>query len=221
MSEFVDERKVLREARQRGDAAARARQAREERAQREQRLAQEQHASAATAAASTLQRAVRRAILTPAQRDQSRAEWDAAMASAEDAGPPAASIQLVLTAWLVHFFAGDADAGRMRTLCRVLSAGLEQESAAHSFASGALRREAAVRWVSTLRRLLLALARLVSPAEPAAAALLSNVRADAPCSLAESSSGARKALSAHFGPHLRVLLTFGEPAKWRLATQLR
>ena len=239
MAEFVDERKALRERKERLDPAARARQAREERAARQQQQLQQASTSKEEVAALKLQRASRLRGLTAAQRTLIRSEWDAALAAAESKGAPTAGAQTLLVEWLLRFCRGgnDDDGERLRAVCRVLVAGLEQEQAHVSFASAGLRRESARRWVSALRRLLIAVGRLLSPDERAAAALLTDLKIGSGSASGSSSCAgfslsaavsanaaaavdARKRLSAHFGPLLRALLLLGEPDKWKLTQQL-
>ena len=86
---------------------------------------------------------------------------------------------------------------------------MEQPDAALMFASAALRRELALGWVDALRRLLVACARLVSPAEAPVRSFGGGGGAD----------GAKRA-SALFGPALRLLLLAGEPEGWRLTKAL-
>ena len=236
MAEFLDERRALRERKERLDPAARARQAREERAARQQQQLQQASTSKEEVAALKLQRASRLRGLTAAQRTLIRSEWDAALAAAESKGAPTAGEQTLLVEWLLRFCRGgsDDDGERLRAVCRVLVAGLEQEQAHVSFASAGLRRESARRWVSALRRLLIAVGRLLSPNERAAAALLADLKigsggsstcaglsvSAAVSTKAAAAVDARKRLSAHFGPLLRALLLLGEPDKWKLTQQL-
>ena len=224
MGDWVDDRSAIGAGRRGGaDAAARARAAREQRAAGQQRAAEDQKVAQQAAAAATLQRAARHHGRTVSARALMRSEWDAALASVSI--PPPAGQQVVLAAWLLRFFACGADGDRVRSLCRILKAGLDQEQAPLSFASVALKRELAFLWADTLRKLVIAVSRLLSPkTDPSTAALLSEMARGGVGGGVVASAAAltttRNKLSAHMGPLLLILVTLGEPEKWKLTQQL-
>eukprot|EP00966_Prymnesium_polylepis_P302398 6986292-Prymnesium_polylepis.1 len=69
------------------------------------------------------------------------------------------------------------------------------------FASAGISRPLALRWVDTLRRLLVSLGRLLSAAPSLCAAMLSAMPAGG-----VAAAETRKQLSARFGPLLRLAL---------------
>ena len=85
------------------------------------------------------------------------------------------------------------------------------------FVSLALNRHLALWWSNTTRRLLLT---LCQPALAGAAVLSDLLKADASLTASANAAAAKKRLSAHFGPLLRVLLLLCEPDKWKLGAQL-
>ena len=85
----------------------------------------------------------------------------------------------------------------------------------------ALVKQLALRWVDTLRRLLLVLCRAISPSEPhVATQLAAGARPDSWPTTPAADVAARKRLSAQYGPPLRALLLLIEPEKWKLYAQL-
>ena len=185
------------------DAVARARAARQQR-ERVSSTLSEQHRAAV---ASKLQVSARRFLTVLRSRALLRAEWRC---------PPSPSNgqQLVICLWLLRFFDPLHDGVALCTLCRAVVAGMEQEEPALMFAAAGLRREFALRWVDTLRRLLLACARLLDARDEP-------VQKQA---LAAGMGGPSKQLSGQlngrFGPVLRLLLLAVEPAAWRLVHKL-
>ena len=125
----------------------------------------------------------------------------------------------------MHFFEPRVDGERLRTLGRVLVDGMEQQQHQKMYASSALRKDFALHWVNTTRRLLLAACRLIAPTEAHVAELLTEVRSlddKSPQArgATSASTSTRKRLSATFGPVLRLLLLLAEPDKWKLVAQL-
>ena len=161
------------------------------------------------AAALALQRRARLFMTACHGRPALRQDWDRWQAASS--GGITAGGQLALTNWLLRFFQPVHDEERLRALVGSITVGMEQERPEHMFAAAGLRRELALRWVDTLRRLTLALARQL-----AAAPALSGATPTAAVAVAE----ARRLLSARFGPVLRLALQLGDPESWKLVTQL-
>ena len=213
--DFVDDRSAKAVAKGRTDAATKARQEREKR-----RIAQEQRGTAEQIAAQEraackLQPTMRKHIALLRSRGLQREEWDAALASA--GATPLAGQQLALCSWLLRFFEPGHDDERLRAFSRVLVACMEQEQHPLMYVSLALNRQLALAWVNSTRRLLLTLCRLLAPGASALSAVLAP---DASLTASANAAAAKKRLSAHFGPLLRVLLLLCEPDKWKLAAQL-
>ena len=224
--DFVTDKEATRSvAKGKGDVAARARAAREERKQAQAQQTRIQQTAVHAAAAARIQACVRRRLDYRRASTVQRADWDQVVARCGQAA--SAGQQLALANWMFRFYAPDVDDERLRTLCKLVHDGLERDQPHQTIASLALRRELALNWVSLMRRLMVAVARLLAPSEPSAAAVLATAlggTAGAATAAARAADAAtatsRKQLSAHFGPLLRVLLMLLEPPKWKLVGQL-
>ena len=183
------------------DAVARARAAREQRAEQVTNRSDQRKVDAAT----RIQASACRLLLRLQARPALRAEWRCPAS-------PSNGQQLAVSLWLLRFFDPAHDGVALGTLCRTIVAGMEQDEPSLAFAAAGLRRELALRWVDTLRRLLLACARLLAAQDEPVRRQAGN---------ASGSKGAcTKELSGRFGPVLRLLLLVGDPAAWRLTQRL-
>lgn len=183
------------------DAVARARAAREQRAEQLANRSDQRKVDAAK----RIQASARRLLMKVQARPVLRAEWHCPAS-------PSNGQQLAVSLWMLRFFDPAHDGAALGTLCRTIVAGMEQDEPSLAFAAAGLRRELALRWVDTLRRLLLACARLLAAQDEP-------VRRQA-ASASGGKGACTKELSGRFGPVLRLLLLVGDPAAWRLTQKL-